>query len=181
MTCETFELGYEWLVNHLVMSSAPNHSLTDEEARDAISEHPTYVVEVDEEGWPVEGQNYPDNADPAEPDDTEDAAAGGTENAKVGKGGGNAKGGKGGKNKGGGRGRGSDYRGDRHSHDREHRVVPYNDRGSGRRQPQHPSNQPPMHLALEQARQDPRAQLSQAIKFVQAWILLCSAGFLLPK
>lgn len=184
-TCDTFDLAYEWLVNHLVKSSALNHGLSDEDAREALAEHPTYIVEVDEHGWPVDGHlNYPDNADPAEPDEevgSEDGEGKGGK-AKGGKGknkGGKGKGGngKGGKNKGG---KGSGYQADRNSGDREGRVVPYNDRQRDRRQPPLPA-QPPMHLALEQARQDPRAQLSQAIKFVQAWILLCSAGFLLTK
>ena len=52
---------------------------------------------------------------------------------------------------------------DRARHDT--RVVPY----SGRAQPPLPATAPQhLSVALQTARQDPRAQLSQALKFVQA-------------
>ena len=78
MKKDTFEEAWEWLVNHINQSSAPRHGISRDEAEECIVANPKFIVAVDADGNPMEGEDaWPEYASRGDDDDDDDDAGAG--------------------------------------------------------------------------------------------------------
>ena len=198
MTKDTFEEAYDWLHNHLQHSSRKNHGMSEDAAQQLIADNPKYIMEIDENAIPVDDDAWPNEQAAqsgqlkdykSDESDDEDKDKG--KGKSKGKGKGKSKGKdvrRGSRSRDrrsrtrdrrhhGHDNRDRDRRGDNRRHDDRDRDRDRDRRGDNRRDDRDqlalaPTAKapgvPPAAAALQSARQDPRAQLTTAIKFVQA-------------
>lgn len=82
MQKESFEEAWEWLANHINRSSAPRHGISRDEAEECILAHPKFIVAVDANGDPVDGDDaWPQYASRDEDDEDLDGDGDGGDDA----------------------------------------------------------------------------------------------------